>query len=70
MLIKEAEITLYDENDDAIGFTLSPMQLQAIFKVLGIKPGTEPGTITCFSDGTIQKLFEMKGNPLKLEEVK
>lgn len=68
MMIKDAEIMLYDENDDTIGFNLSPMQLKAVFKVLGIKPGNEPGTITCFSDAVIQKLFDMRGNPLKLEE--
>ncbi len=67
-MIKDAEITLYDENDDTVTFSLSAMQLRAVFKVLGIKPGSTPGTITCFSDTVIQKLFDMKGNPLKLEE--
>lgn len=70
MRIKNAEITLYDEEDNSIWFELSPTQLKAVFKVLGIKPGEDPGTITCFSDASVAKLFDMKGNPLKIEEVK
>lgn len=66
-MIKYAEIMLYDENDDAIGFELSPVQLELVCKLLGVKLG-EPGTIKCFSDNTLKQFLNLKGNPLKLEE--
>jgi len=67
-MIKYAEIMLYDENDDTAGFELSPMQLEVVCKLLGIKSGDQPGTITCYSDDTLKQLMQIKGNPLKLIE--
>lgn len=67
-MIQYAEIMLYDENDNTAGFSLSPTQLKAVCKVLGLKPGNEPGTITCYSDKTVEQFFHIKANPLTLEE--
>lgn len=63
-MIKYAEIMLYDENDDTAGFELSPIQLELVCKLLGIKPGAQPGTITCYSDNTLKQFLNLKGNPL------
>ena len=56
-MINYAEIMLYDENDDTAGFELSPMQLKAVCKILGLKPGEQPGTITCYSDNSVEKML-------------
>ena len=36
-MIKAAEITLYNEDDDEISIPLSPIQLQGICKLLGLQ---------------------------------
>ena len=65
-MIKYAEIMIYDENDDTIGFSLSATQLDVVCKILGVNPGEQSGTITCYSDDTLKKLMRIKENPFKL----
>lgn len=67
-MIDYAEINLYDENDNQIGFELSATQFVAVCKLLGIQYNGK-NEITCYSDETIQRLCEMKGNPLRMELV-
>lgn len=57
-MINYAEITIYNENDDTVSFELSPTQLQAVCKILGLRPGEQPGTITCFSDASVQGMID------------
>lgn len=62
-----ADLTLYYKGQQ-INFELSPLQLKTIIKVLGL--GFLPPHDTLhYSDETLEKFWEMKGNPLKLEEV-
>lgn len=64
-MIKNAELTLYDENFDSIELQLSPMQLKTIIQILGINFADEH-SYNCHSDNTLKRLFEYDGNPLKL----
>lgn len=54
-MIKTAEITLYNENDDEISIPLSPTQLQGICKLLGLQ--FKDGQVTCFSDSSLKKFM-------------
>lgn len=67
-MFKYAEINLYDENDDAVGFELTPTQVVAICKVLGIKYNAN-NKLTCYSDETILKLCDSDKNPLNAKIV-
>ena len=69
-MIQNADIVLYDENYDTIEISLSPTQLEIVFKILGIKTTGEQGTISCYSDATLKKLMKTKGNPLALKPIK
>lgn len=66
MMIQDANIVLYNENYDTIEIPLSPMQLEIVCKILGIK-SAEPGAISCYSDTTLKKMMKMNGNPLALK---
>lgn len=67
-MITYAEIMLYDDKGDTIGFELSATQLVAVCKLLGIKY-KGAGEIACYSDESLKKLIKMKGNPLAVEEL-
>lgn len=62
-MFNSAEIIFYDENEDAFGFDLTPTQVVAICKVLGIKYNAN-NKLTCYSDETILKLCDSDKNPL------
>lgn len=66
-MITDIEITVYNENGDAISIPLSPLQAKTIFKVLMISPDGDD-TLNMASDTTLSNLWNMKGNPLKLKE--
>ena len=65
-MIKDVELTLYNENNDAVAIPLTPMQVKTISKILFMEL-TETGVIAA-SDETLAKLWNMKGNPLKLKQ--
>lgn len=67
-MIDNAELTIYLKNGEDISFELSPMQLVAIVKLLGIEYNTESSSVNMFSDDTLKTLVAMKGNPLRLQE--
>lgn len=67
-MIKHAELTLYDENFDSIELELSPIQLKTIVQILGINFQNE-NSYNCHTDETLMRLFEDKGNPLKLKPI-
>ncbi len=67
-MIDNAELTIYLKNGEDISFELSPMQLVAIVKLLGIEYNTESSNVNMFSDDTLKTLVAMKGNPLRLQE--
>ena len=69
MMIQDANIVLYNENYDTIEIPLSPMQLEIVCKILGIK-SADPGMISCYSDTTLKKMMQMKGNPLAVKSIK
>lgn len=60
-----AEICYY-YNGESHSIDLSDTQFAIVAKILGLKI-TSNG-VNCFSDETLKKITEMKGNPLKLEE--
>ena len=62
-MIKTAEIVLYDENDDTISFELSPKQLEAVCKILGLS--IDENGLNCFSDKSLQKIMNLTINRLK-----
>ncbi len=67
-MIDNAELTIYLNNGEDISFELSPMQLVAIVKLLGIKYNTVSSSVNMFSDETLKTLIAMKGNPLRLQK--
>lgn len=67
-MINNAELTIYLNNGEDISFELSPVQLIAIVKLLGIEYNTESSSVNMFSDETLKTLIAFKGNPLRLQE--
>lgn len=67
-MIKTAEIVLYNENDDSIGFELSPKQLEAIVKILGLN--IKNNELQCYSDESLQTIIDKTINKLKPQEGK
>lgn len=65
-MIKAAEIVLYDENDDNVAFELSPKQLEAVCKILGLS--VNENGLNCFSDESLQHVMDMTINRLKEAE--
>lgn len=61
-----AELCYYI-NGESNAISLTNTQFAIIGKILGLKI-TEDG-VSAFSDETLKRLSEMKGNPLKLVEV-
>lgn len=58
-----AELCYY-YNGESHGIDLSDTQFAIVAKILGLEI-TEDG-VRAFSDDTLKRLFEMKGNPLQL----
>lgn len=67
-MINNGELTIYLNNGEDISFELSPVQLVAIVKLLGIEYNTVNSSVNMFSDETLKILIAMKGNPLRLQE--
>ena len=67
-MINNGELTIYLNNGEDISFELSPVQLIAIVKLLGIEYNTASSSVIMFSDETLKTLIAMKGNPLRLQE--
>lgn len=57
----------YYINGESYSIPLSVVQFTMITKLLGLKV-CEDGAYECFSDETLKRLAQMKGNPLKLKE--
>lgn len=54
-MIESAELTVYDENGDSLSIDLSPVQLTAVCKILGLS--MENGELMCFSNESIIKIM-------------
>ncbi len=65
-MISNAELTIYLNNGEDVGFELSAVQLLVIVKLLGIEYDMAKSTVNMFSDETLKSFIEMSGNPLKL----
>lgn len=65
-----ADLTLY-YNGQQINMSLTPMQLKTIVKILGISfmPSEDSYDYEYleYGDKTLEQLWQMKGNPLRLE---
>ena len=66
-MITDIELTVYNDQGDTVNIPLSPLQVKTIFKVLMITPNDE-NSLNMASDKTLNELWEMKGNPLRLME--
>lgn len=62
-----AEICYYHDGESQ-SVDLSDIQFAVVMKILGLKLNKD-GSINCFSDETLRKFTEMKGNPLKLKPI-
>lgn len=63
----QAEIILYDDNGNNFSIDLTSTQLAIICKILGFK-FYKDGTMSCFSDNSLENIIQMKGNPLHSQE--
>lgn len=63
----KVELTVHNDNGDTVSVPLSPLQVQTIFKVLMITPNNE-NSLKMASDETLKSIWNMKGNPLRLQE--
>lgn len=66
-MITNVELTVQNENGDTISVPLSPLQVKTIFKILLISPNDE-NSLNMASDETLKNIWNMKGNPLRLQE--
>lgn len=57
-MIEGAEITLYLKDGDNLSLDLSPLQLAAIIKLLGLRYDKINDTWGMFSDESLQKLMD------------
>lgn len=67
--INTANLSIETTDGNYFEVDLSPLQLATICKILGIQFKSQ-AEIVCFSDDTLKKLYDMKGNPLNLKENK
>ena len=58
-----AELCYYCDGE-SYEVELSDVQFAVIIKMLGLR--MSGNSITCFSDGTLERFMSMDGNPLKL----
>lgn len=63
-----AELAFYIDGE-SYAFTLSDKQFEVVARILGFQMDLDSGEITTFSDGTLDRFMNMKGNPLRLEPV-
>lgn len=63
MRIEGAELTIYTTNGENLSIDLSPTQLKAIVGILGIS--FNGNMLNCFSDESVNKLYEMTIGKLK-----
>lgn len=66
-MITDIELTVHNENGDTVSIPLSPLQVKTVFKVLMITANDEK-SLNMASDKTLKDLWNMKGNPLRLQE--
>ncbi|WP_160679719.1 hypothetical protein [Clostridium sp. C8-1-8] len=65
--LEGAELTIYKTDGESFAFDLSPTQLLAICKILGIN-FDEKGNMTCFSDEGLKKFMEVTVDRMKLSQ--
>ena len=63
-MLEGAEIIVYDEQGNAIEIPLSPTQLEAVCKILGLS--IENGDVKCFSDEGLKKIMAKTIDKLQL----
>lgn len=65
-MISGAELTLYDEYSNNFSFDLSPTQLMAIGKLLGLNLSN--GEMKCYSDESLKLIMSKTIDKWKLEK--
>lgn len=66
-MIEGVELNIYYTNGENESIPLSEIQTTIVMKILGLEKQIN-GDIICFSDESLKKIAEMKGNPLQLRE--
>ena len=67
--ISYAEMMIYNDRGESIGFELSPMQLWTVCQILGLKD-EDGDEIACYSDETLQRFMGMEKNPLNIKIIR
>lgn len=68
MMIEGVELNLYYTNGENECIPLSATQATIVMKILGLSK-EKNGNISCFSDESLDKMAEMRGNPLHLKKI-
>lgn len=67
-MIEAVELIFYMDNGEEVIVSLSEVQTETIFKILMISPNDTSNSLNVASDRTLMKLWQMRGNPLHLQE--
>lgn len=62
-----AELTVYGSNGEEISIDLSPIQLNAVCRLLGIEYRGD-GNISCYSDASVLKIVDATLGRFKLSK--
>lgn len=68
-MIESAELCLTFDDDEYIALSLTETQMALIANILGLSYDWKSKGFWCRSDESLNKLLDMKTNPLKLKEV-
>ena len=64
-MIESVNLSIWLDDGTYSELPLSSMQVVTLIHILGIEPLDECG-VKCYSDETLQRFFDMQGNPLRL----
>lgn len=66
-----AELNIYNDLDENISIPLSKKQVLMMLKVIGFEFNENDNydNYTCFDDNTLDKILNMKSNPLHLKKI-
>lgn len=62
-MIYGVDLTVYDDSGDEINIPLSPLQVQAVCKILGLK--FENSNFLCYSDDGLKTVMDKTINRLR-----
>ena len=63
-----SELAFYIDGE-SYSFALSDKQFECVARLLGFQMNLDTGEITTYSDNTLDRFMNMKGNPLRMKPV-